>query len=1573
MNIAKPIGSEIRSVDFLILEDDEVRALSVKQISNPQVFDNLGHPVANGLYDLGLGAFLRHNCATCGLDERNGCPGHQGHIELPVPVYHPLFFPHMYVFLRGSCVFCHKFKLGRTEANLFECKLRLLQYGLLVECDKLEEIRVEDIAEDDEDDQGEDDDQSGLVAERNMFVDQCIKNLSKAYVKGPPTGLILESRKNIVKQVYLKLVSKPKCANCKMFSPAYRKDGFSKLFEKPLTDKQIQNNRIKALDRTDGGAPNQHLGTKYILLSEVKGIINSVFHNERQLIAVLFSSRPSRKVVTGDLFFRSTLVVPPTRFRLPSKLGDEVHENSLNELLLKVLGTVMQIKTTNGEIVAAKAKESVVTVETKKGLFNRLMNAFVTLQNDVNAFVDLTKAQNQGGKLPTPGVKQALEKKEGLFRKHMMGKRVNYAARSVISPDPMLETNEVGVPPVFAMKLSFPEPVTAHNVNQLRKAVINGPDKWPGALQIQNEDGSLVSLVGMLAEQRTALAAQLLTPGVGSLAKVGLKKVLRHLKNGDMVLMNRQPTLHKASIMGHRVRVLPGEKTLRIHYANTGAYNADFDGDEMNMHFPQLEMAQAEARFIALTDSQYLTPTAGAPVRGLIQDHISAGVWFTSQDAFFTRTEMQNYVYSCMRPEDGHVTSGSLKTPAPAVVKPQALWTGKQLISTILMNIVPERMPGLNFQGKNKIKNEYWGPESKENTVLFHNGELVCGILDKSQYGASKYGFVHAVHEVYGPEAAGKLLSVLGRLFTSYNQNCGFTCGMEDIYITEEGNAKRRLILDNAGDVGRDAAAEVCQLDSTEEFTAEFRKRLEEIIRDDQKLAILDAITQSKAEKVTLRVISTVIPKYTGKKFPYNAMQLMALSGAKGSAVNVSQIMCLLGQQSLEGRRVPLMVSGKSLPCFKALETDARAGGYIKNRFYSGIRPQEYYFHCMAGREGLIDTAVKTARSGYLQRCLIKQLEGIHIGYDNSVRDSDGTVIQFLYGGDSLDPVKESYLRQFEFCYNNAEGLKSRYDPVSVAGLLDIEAVNKYNKKVKKYVKKAEKKHEPVDVDAKYLPVISKYNPGKYVGSVSSTFEADLRQYLEQHQEAASFSNATFEALMQLKYMRSLVSPGESVGIIAAQSIGEPSTQMTLNTFHFAGHGAANVTLGIPRLREIVMTASSDIKTPQMYLPILEHVSDDTAETFCKSATRIKFSELVDVVHVVEQTDEDSRGYAVRVNFFPRKEYKQEYNVDQGELELCASTVFLQVLEKNIRKELANQRRSGQTIGVAVPKEKLREPVEEGLEGEEEREVSKTKQSVSYDEPDEEEAEIIEAEKSDEEERDQSDDDSDEEMAVSQDTRDRENQIISSHNYIAKFNFDDAKGQWCEFSLRLPFSSQKLLMVDLIEETCRAVVVRETKNIGRCIYPKADIGQARSLTTEGVNFKAMFEEIDIVDVNGITSNDVAAVLKTYGVEAARETVVREISKVFGTYAISVSSRHLDLIADFMTREGSYLAFNRQGIDSSTSAFKKMSYETTCQFLTKAVLDNTREELDSPSAKLVVGNLAGVGTGSFDVLTKLNFA
>lgn len=1553
----------------------------------------------------------------------------------------------MYMFLRSTCVYCHRFKLKSTETHRYECKLRLLQHGLTLEAQEVDNFHQgqESDEKDDAFDAMETDlaakkpkssDIETLRARREEFVKLSIEKAiadGRTTVDGVNTSSVQEERKLLLHEFYVAARLRLSCDNCKMISPKYRKDGFVKIFELPLSIKQQRHNSIRTLKRKrvvvsqndeikQKPVPGEEVlripteaeeskqASRYVLSVEVLNTLRSLFDQEKAICTVLFQKRPNLKErVSADMFFIENLVVPPTRFRLPSQLGDQIHTNPQNDLLAAILTTAIRVRDLNIRLNELKTQGGDTTE--RKSVFTYFMNALVTIQNDVNAYLDSSKAGPSAGLTPLPGVKQALEKKEGLFRKNMMGKRVNYAARSVISPDPNIETNEIGIPPVFAVGLTYPEPVTSFNFHEMRQAVINGPLVWPGAVSIKNEDGSMVNLDSMSLEQRTALANQLLTPSTAN--SVINKKVFRHIRNHDVVLMNRQPTLHKASMMGHKVRVLPGEKTLRLHYANTGAYNADFDGDEMNMHFPQNENARAEALMIANTDSQYLTPTSGKPLRGLIQDHISAGVLLTSKDSFFTREKYQQLVYGCLRPEDGHTTSGRILTVPPAIMKPQPLWTGKQVITTTLLNIKPLDRMGLNLKSKNKVKNEYWGQHSTENDVIFRNGELICGILDKSQYGASDYGLVHSIHEIYGPHSAGSFLSVLGRLFTRYVTSIGLTCGMDDLHLTPEGDQWRRDILNTAAEVGRKAAAEVTNMSlDTSETDPEFQRRLEEILRDDNKLAILDAITQSKVNVVASSVVSKCIPDGTEKRFPLNAMQSMALSGAKGSNVNVSQIMCLLGQQALEGRRVPVMVSGKTLPSFKPFDTQARAGGYISGRFFSGIKPQEYYFHCMAGREGLIDTAVKTSRSGYLQRCLIKQLEGVQVNYDNSVRDSDGSLIQFMYGGDAVDVIKESHLTKFQFCAENFESLLQKHQPGEQAVNLDIEAAISYSKKVKKYNKKhADEPHYLQS--AKYDPVVSTYNPGRYIGSVSEVFEEKLENYIQNNKSffiskkdakagLPGVQEKTFRALMQLKYMQSIVDPGEAVGIIASESIGEPSTQMTLNTFHFAGHGAANVTLGIPRMREIIMTASANIKTPQMTLPILDDISDDQADIFCKSVAKIVLSELVDKVVVTENVGPSSdgtvtRAYTIRLKFYTREEYESEYDISQAQLEDCITHRFIDLLTNSIKKEVKKNNLTEQTVGKAIPvnvrnadvafKIRTGEAESDGEDGDadDDKIKSASKQSVSYDAPDAEELEVMEKAQhtSDEEDSDSensnsdsdSDSDSDEDDTPgngSNDAKAREQGMFTKYKNCTMFKFDDVDGESCEIRLEYPSSIKKILMVNLIEDICRKVVVRQIPGIGRCLRPAPEQnGGNRILTAEGVNFRAMWEEDAFLGLDNITSNDISAVLRTYGVEAARNTIVREINNVFKTYAISVNMRHLDLIADMMTREGTYLPFNRQGVDSGTSPFMKMSFETTCQFLTKAVMEADVDTLDNPSARIVVGKISKTGTGSFDVLTPIS--
>lgn len=422
------------------------------------------------------------------------------------------------------------------------------------------------------------------------------------------------------------------------------------------------------------------------------------------------------------------------------------------------------------------------------------------------------------------------------------------------------------------------------------------------------------------------------------------------------------------------------------------------------------------------------------------------------------------------------------------------------------------------------------------------NGELLCGVLDKSQFGATDYGLVHSVYELYGPEIAGKLLSILSRLFTKFLQHRAFTCRMDDLTLTPDGDARRSEILQKAKNLGTEAAMEnFPSLSSTPnlEKKAALRTFLQDVLRDDSKMAGLDVTVKKKLGGLTKSIADACMPDGLQRKFPHNHMQMMTQSGAKGSAVNAQQISCALGQQELEGRRVPVMVSGKTLPSFKAFETAAIAGGYVASRFLTGVKPQEFYFHCMAGREGLIDTAVKTSRSGYLQRCLIKHLEGIRVHYDHTVRSSDSSVYQFHYGGDSLDVTKQKHLYQFEFSLQNEISLLNRYRPNAVSGKVnDEDAIS--------YMKKALKKSH------KYAPALSIYSPSTFLGATSEKFAQKVDEYIKSNPDNLlkikgaqapewvskrrdQMSKTRFQMLMNIKYMRSLVDPGEAVGLLASQ------------------------------------------------------------------------------------------------------------------------------------------------------------------------------------------------------------------------------------------------------------------------------------------------------------------------------------------------------------------------------------------------------------------------------------------------------
>lgn len=1206
---------------------------------------------------------------------------------------------------------------------------------------------------------------SVLIEKRNAFTRRAIRSATKQNEwSAQKLEAVVDERREVIREFMADISKVRKCTSCGGISPKYRKDKYTKIFKKSLTERdrlamvqagmkeqdplvllrkqraavaaaekkralaedegvadledstaesEGEGDDLEMLDIEQEVAGGTTLETstsektkkdktaredEFINAGQVHAALVQLFDQEHELFQLVYSpsQRKGGKPPSADMFFIKDMLVPPNKFRPEARTGsDSIAESPDNTHYKSILSICDEMAQIHSEI---NGLESISEGRRLRTYFD-FQNAWIRLQDAVNSTLDQDRnpVQPGPGRNIEDGIKQRLEKKDGLFRKNMMGKRVNFAARTVISPDPNIETNEIGVPPVFAIKLTYPEPVTDHNFQELKEAVINGPYVWPGAVAIEDENGQVVNLQIKNAEERTALANQLQAPSSTSVTGARPKKVHRHLNNGDIVIMNRQPTLHKPSMMCHRARVLPGEKTLRMHYANCNTYNADFDGDEMNMHFPQNELARSEAINIADTDHQYLSATAGKPLRGLIQDHISMGVSLTNRDTLYTRDEYQQLIYAAVRPENNHTSSGRIETVPPAILKPRALWTGKQVITTIMKNIKPQGYPGLNLSSSSSTKANLWNKGSEEGDVLFHDGEFITGILDKAQIGPTPGGLVNAVYEVYGHTAAGKLLSILGRLLTKVLHMRAFSCGIEDLVLTPSGDNSRKEALKLAKDIGLKVASEYVSLGdrsgSTTDsaFQKELEKRLEDVLRDYEKHQGLDGRMKNALASVSDAIKKDLTVNLV-KPFPKNQMQLMTLSGAKGSGVNASQISANLGQQVLEGSRVPVMVSGKTLPCFKPFETSARAGGYIVDRFLTGVRPQEYYFHAMAGREGLIDTAVKTSRSGYLQRCLCKGLEGLRVEHDCSVRNSDGSVVQFLYGDDGLEVTKaftrgteeKDYAAAFKFLGENM---------VSIASQLNIatDSQRVMNEDAEEHIKKADKAYRRTGDLGCMDPALAVYPPSSNAGSISETLYRATKEWIEKNPDGLisdkknknstlpvstkRIGKKTYQKLVDMKYLKSVVQAGEAVGVVAGQSVGEPSTQMTLNTFHLAGHAAKNVTLGIPRLREIVMTASSKIPTPTMSLVLNEEIAEEDGRKFAKGISQLSLAEITENATVTEKLGRGigyphAKQYQVQLDFYPAEEYCEEYAIKIADVIKTLEHKFLPRLQATIRKEM---------------------------------------------------------------------------------------------------------------------------------------------------------------------------------------------------------------------------------------------------------------------------------------------------------------
>ena len=1762
------VSKEISSVSFSFYDAKEAREISVKRVTNPVLFDGLNNPVIDGLYDPAFGPIEQFGvCSTCGLSQHH-CPGHFGHIDLVVPVYHPLLFPTVTKVLRCVCLNCHKFKMHTERVKMFKERLDLIDSGQLeraadVSQWKLSKSTMRELSEIEEENRKdrektrkeEDGEAPEMMDLRETNFMPKLDSLTRKKTKRGDQCVPLEwttsaaTAKRELIDSFFQSVPKLRCENCKAFGPVLSTEGSTKIYRKPLPKKQLITNLANAIDvdfsmkqlakaasaegadelvdsstmaemtggtvvegktnnrktkksssdrnsddsssssseddddssSTDSEEDNYDEGrikerpTKpmYVTPIEAREVLRRLWGNEFEWCSRVWCANgrdqssdltTERQNSNPNRFFCQTILVPPPKLRPPSKMGDMVFEHPQNTHLCAIIQANLSL--------TELFRTPPTVPEPPEVRASRAVRAWLAIQGGVNRLMDATKADQIQDRVGI-GIRQQLEKKQGLFRMNMMGKRVNYAARSVISPDPYLGTGEIGVPPVFAKTLTFPELVTPHNVELMRELVERGADEHPGANAVEDERGRIINLARFSKEKRRAIAKTLLSVSAAKDAdgRPLARKVYRHLRNGDIMLTNRQPTLHKPGILAHCARVLPGQRTIRMHYANCSTFNADFDGDEINLHFPQDHQARAEAYQIVKAEEQFYAPTDGKPLRGLIQDHICSAVLLTCKDRFYNKEGFSQIVYASLV-ELCDSENLSIKLPPPTIHKPRRLWTGKDVIRTILDHVAYQR-PGVTLKHSCKTPHTFWGSE-EEGELIVRQNYICTGVVDKNAFG--KFGLIHAVAELHGKQIAGKLLSVLSRLLTLFLQQHGFTCGMDDLVLVAESEELRVKELSKAGAAAKSAAESFVQVKDVPEIALSAAVSARVTERPDCEAA-LDARSSGALNQVTSSTVKVCLPSGTKKPFHRNCLSLMTMSGAKGSMVNFSQIAAALGQQELEGRRVPRMASGKTLPCFAPFDCDPRAGGYISDRFYSGLRPQEYYFHCMAGREGLVDTAVKTSRSGYLQRCLVKNLEGLKVHYDHTVRDVDGTIVQFLYGDDGIEVSKGVYAKEFAFALENVESLKLQNESALIE--FDGSSSKKKNSNAEDAFMDKKTKSWP-DVPRNATSILEhekQYSQFTSLGVLPEKFAKDLDEFLnvthgnlsdKEFEQTHKITRKQFAKIMNLKFIASMASPGEAVGVIAAQSVGEPSTQMTLNTFHFAGRGEANVTMGIPRLRELLMAASRKPTLPVMTMPLRkDKMAKKYAERLASRLRKVIFAELVQDLSCKTHfyTDAPSDGCKVRVCEVkvtmrcPDEFSKAKGSVTFEEMEACFKNTYLAELYAIIKKEC--KKRAEQSADVQIVK--LRQHSATGLadktndvdddynggdrnasddEGRPKKKGNDNKKNAQErienendasdeDNSDDEEGAKADLRKAERDEEAYGDDDkvnagefSDEDDAqiakktkksssakkkkkassndnddgnssdssssssdsdnsdqteltksaitASKRKKSSTNESASSNEYgglrqdlsdIQDTVIVDATAKTFTVALEFDLATPLLLMQNLLDSAAAKSNIRYTKGIGGVFVVGDELDGSLAVQCDGVSFDAAFANEDLVDVNRIKANDVWQVRLTLGVEAARRTLVDEISGVFGAYGIGVDARHLSLISDFMCQQGGYRPFSRVGINDSTSPFLKMTYETATAFLTEAAVRGDVDKLTNPSAAIVMGKMINLGTGS----------
>ncbi|KAK9461884.1 DNA-directed RNA polymerase II subunit RPB1 [Lipomyces oligophaga] len=1433
----------IKEIQFGLLSPEKIKAMSVAKIEYPETMDETRQrPRVGGLNDSRLGSIDRNFKCETCGEGMSDCCGHFGHIELAKPVFHIGFISKIKKVCEAVCFHCGKLKLDETNTAFAQA------------------IKIRD--------------------PKRRF--HTVWSLCKA-------KMICETYTSTEDDGdFGSAIKKPSHGGCGNAQPTVRRDGL-KLWG---TWKK---------DKNDEGEQQER---RQLKPEEILNLLRIISREDMERLGFDFHyARPAWMVIT-------VLPVPPPPVR-PSIAITEAARGE-DDLTYKL-----------ADILKANAH---VRYHDQLGAPQHVINEFESLlQFHVATYMDndiagQPQALQKSGR-PVKSIRARLKGKEGRLRGNLMGKRVDFSARTVISGDPNLALDQVGVPRSIARTLTYPEIVTPYNIQRLTQLVRNGPNEHPGAKYVIRDTGERIDL-------RYHKRAGEITLQYGW-------RVERHIVDNDPVLFNRQPSLHKMSMMAHRVKVMP-YSTFRLNLSVTSPYNADFDGDEMNLHVPQSEETRAELMQICAVPLQIVSPQSNKPVMGIVQDTLCGIRKMTKRDTFLGFDQVMNVLY--------WVPNWDGVVPTPAILKPKPLWTGKQMVSMV----IPKGINLQRFDDKNTLLSV------KDNGMMIENGEIMYGVVDKKTVGATSGGLIHTIMREKGAYASRDFIGGVQTVVNYWLLHNGFSIGIGDTIA----DTKTMLNITNT--------------------ISQAKREVQQIILDAQnnKLQPEPGMTLRESFEQKVSKVLNMARDSAGRSAETsltdaNNVKQMVVAGSKGSFINISQMSACVGQQIVEGKRVPFGFSYRTLPHFTKDDYSPESRGFIENSYLRGLTPQEFFFHAMAGREGIIDTAVKTAETGYIQRRLVKALEDVSVQYDGSVRNSLGDILQFVYGEDGLDATfveKQSIdsmsgsddrfeqryridLMDNKFslrpslleCSNEIIGdvevqrvLDEEYDqlkgdreflrsfvfkngedawPLPV----NIHRIVRNSQQIFHLDRSKASDLTPTEIITKVTELCKKLIVVRGNNSVvqevqenaTSLMQCLVRSRLASKRvfEEYRLNRAAFDWVIgqiEAQFARAVVAPGEMVGVIAAQSIGEPATQMTLNTFHYAGVSSKNVTLGVPRLKEILNVATN-IKTPGLTVYLTPEYAE--SREMAKS-----------VQSAIEHTTLRTVTAATEIYYDPNP----KLTVIEEDLDTVEA--YFSIPDEHVEETIHKQ--SPWLLRFELDRAKMLD-----------RELTMSQVAEKIIEEFQGEMFVIWSE-------------------------DNSEKLILRCRVIR-----DPKESYDEEDTTLKKISQHMLdTISLrgISGISRAFMLLYEPNVAG---PNGEYHKSKEwvLETDGVNYSAVMA-IDGVDYTRTYTNSFVEVLSVLGIEATRLALYKEILNVIAFDGSYVNYRHLALLVDVMTARGHLMAITRHGINrANTGALMRCSFEETVEILLEAAAAAEVDDCRGVSENIMLGQLAPLGTGSFDLM------